>query len=255
MWIKDRHQRIMMLLQAHHRISTDTLAGEFGVSRETVRRDLLELEAEGHVKRVHGGAVLPHPAPEEPFQERMSLHLNEKKAISRQAIKLLKPGQCVMIDAGTTTSVFARELGKVPNLLVVTNSIDIITTLRQSEHSVEVLLMGGRMVSDVPATYGEFALADIARFNADVAVISPVAFHSEHGATNYDVHEAETARAMIAQSHKVIMLADHTKLETTSRVQFCTPNEVDVMVTSIGAEQKDLDALRDQGLKEIIIAP
>lgn len=244
-----------MLLQAHHRVSTDTLAGEFGVSRETVRRDLLELEAEGHVKRVHGGAVLPHPAPEEPFQERMSLHLNEKKAIAKCAIKLIKPGQCVMIDAGTTTSVFARELTKVPNLLVVTNSIDIVTMLHQSDHSVQVLLMGGRMVSDVPATYGEFALADVARFNADVAVLSPVAFHSEQGATNYDIHEAEIARAMIAQSHKVIMLADHTKLETTSRVQYCAPNEVDVMVTSAGAEQEDLDALHKNGLKEIVVAP
>lgn len=244
----------MLLLQAHHRVSTDTLADEFGVSRETVRRDLLELEGEGHVKRVHGGAVLPHPAAEEPFQERMNLHLNEKKAIAKHAIKLLKPGQCVMIDAGTTTSVFARELAKVPNLLVVTNSIEIVTTLHQSDHGVQVLLVGGRMVSDVPATYGEFSLADIARFNADVAVLSPVAFHSEQGATSYDIHEAEIARAMITQSHKVIMLADHTKLETTSRVQYCTPAEVDILVTSAGAEPEDLDALRKKGLKEIIVA-
>ena len=108
MWSKDRHQKIMSLLEAQHRVSTDTLAEEFDVSRETVRRDLLELEGEGLVKRVHGGAVLPHPVPEEPFKKRMGSNLREKKAIARRAAQLITPGQCVFIDAGTTTSVFAQ---------------------------------------------------------------------------------------------------------------------------------------------------
>lgn len=255
MWLQDRHQRIMTLLQAHHRVSTDTLADEFGVSRETVRRDLLELESAGHVKRVHGGAVLPHPAPEEPFQERMSLHLNEKKAIAKRAARLIEPGQSVLIDAGTTTSVFARELAKIPDVMVLTNSVDIVTMAQHSRYDVNVLLLGGRVVSDVPGTYGEVTLSEISRFNADVAVLSPVALHSEQGATDFDIHEAEVARAMIAQAHKVIMLADHSKLETTSRVRYCGPDQIDVLVTSTGAEVEDLDALRKNGVGEIVVAP
>ena len=255
MWLQERHQRIMTLLQAHHRVSTDTLADEFGVSRETVRRDLLELESEGHVKRVHGGAVLPHPAPEEPFQERMSLHLNAKKAIAKAAAALIEPGQCVLVDAGTTTSVFARELIKVPDVMIVTNSVDIMTTAHHSNHNAEVLLLGGRVVSDVPATYGEITLSEISRFNADVVVLSPVALHSTQGATDFDIHEAEVARAMIAQAHKVVMLADHSKLETTSRVHYCQTDQINVLVTSVGAETADLDALRKNGVGDIVIAP
>lgn len=244
----------MTLLQAHHRVSTDTLADEFGVSRETVRRDLLELESAGHVRRVHGGAVLPHPAPEEPFQERMSLHLNAKKAIAKSAAALIEPGQCVLVDAGTTTSVFARELIKIPDVLIVTNSIDIMTTSHHSNHKANILLLGGRVVSDVPGTYGEITLSEIARFNADVAVLSPVALHSEQGATDYDIHESEVARAMLAQAHKVIMLADHSKLETTSRVHYCGPDQIDILVTSPGAEMEDLDALRKNGVGDIVVA-
>ncbi|MDH3335675.1 MAG: DeoR/GlpR family DNA-binding transcription regulator [Rhodospirillaceae bacterium] len=255
MWFKDRQQRIMTLLQAHHRVSTDTLADEFGVSRETVRRDLLDLESDGKIKRVHGGAVLPHPASEEPFQKRMDLHLNEKRSISRLAAKIIKPGQCVMIDAGTTTSVFSHELSKVPDLFVITNSIDIVSTLRHANYDGKVLLLGGNIISDVPGTYGELTLADISRFNADVGVLSPVALHSEYGATNFDVQEAEVARAIISQSHKIIMLADHAKLETTSRVNYCAPNKIDVLVTSNGAEKEDLKSLQKNGVKEVVVAP
>jgi len=255
MWLQERHQRIMQLLQAHHRVSTDTLADEFCVSRETIRRDLLELEGAGHVQRVHGGAVLPHPAPEEPFQERMSLHRNAKKAIAKLAAALIEPGQCVLIDAGTTTSVFARELVKVPDVMIVTNSVDIMTTAHLSGHAPQILLLGGRVVSDVPGTYGELTLSEIARFNADVAVVSPVALHSRQGATDYDVHEAEVARAMIANAHRVMMLADHSKLETTSRVHYCDPNQIDILVTSAGAEAEDLEALRKNGVGDIVVAP
>ncbi len=254
MWLPERQQHIMSLLQAHHRVSTDTLADELGVSRETVRRDLLDLEQEGHVKRVHGGVILPHPATEEPFRQRMNLHLNEKKALARSAASLIAPGKCVLVDAGTTTSVFARELAKIPGLLVVTNSVDIMSNAHKAKREMDVLLLGGRIVSDVPATYGELTLSEIARFNADYAVLSPVALHSQQGAMNYDIHEAEVARAMIAQAHQVIMLADHSKLETTSRVNYCAPDQIDILVTSSGAQKEDLNALRNNGIDEVVVA-
>lgn len=244
----------MSLLEAQHRVSTDSLADDLDVSRETVRRDLLELEAEGLVKRVHGGAVLPRPAPEEPFKKRMSSHLRAKKSIAKRAATLIMPGQCIFIDAGTTTSVFAQELARLTSVLVLTNSIDIATTIHQSEHDLKVVLLGGQVVSDVPGTYGELTLSEIARFNADVAVMSPVALHPEHGAANFDLHEAEVARAMIAQSAKLIMLADHDKLGATSRVQYCVPDQIDVLVTSKSSTPDLLSAFTTSGVKKIIKA-
>jgi len=243
----------MSRLEAQQRVRTDTLAEEFEGSRETVRRDLLELEGEGLVKRVHGGAVLPHPVPEEPFKKRMGSNLHEKKAIARRAAQLITPGQCVFIDAGTTTSVFAHELAKIPGVSVVPNSIDTATTLYQAGNHIEVLLLGGKVVSDVPDTNGELTRAEIARFNADVAVTSPVALHPEQGAANFDLHEAEVARAMVSQATKLIMLVDHNKLGTTSRVQYCTADQIDILVTSAGASKEALNTLSDHGVKKIIL--
>lgn len=255
MWSKDRHLKIISLLEARHQVSTDLLAEEFEVSRETVRRDLLELESEGLVKRVHGGAVLPYPVPEEPFQIRMNRFLREKKAIAKCAANLIEPGQCLLVNAGTTTSVFARELARIPDIMVVTNSIDIATSIRhQDGDNVEVLLLGGRIVSDVPGTFGELTLSEISRFQADIAVLSPVALHFETGAADFALHEAEISRAMIAQSGKTMFLADHSKLGTTSRIQYCKPDQINVIVTDAGALKEQIDLFEKNGVGEIIQA-
>lgn len=254
MWVGDRHQRILALLQAQHRVGTDSLAEDMGVSRETVRRDLLELERDGRIKRVHGGAVLPGPPPEEPFVARMGMNLSEKEALARHAAGLIEPGQCLMIDAGTTTSVFARHLATIPELMVVTNSLDISTTLHRVRPRINVVLLGGRMVSDVPGTYGEITLSEIDRFNVDVTVVSPVALHPEHGATSYDLDEAEVARRMIERAGKVIMLADHHKLGEKSRVRCCGLDRIDVLVTDAGAASRDLEVFRQAGIGEVLTA-
>lgn len=254
MWLQTRHRMILSLLASRQQVTTDTLADELDVSRETIRRDLVALEMEGHVKRVHGGAVLPQPLPEEPFQERMALHRAEKAAIAKLAASLIEPGQCVLVDAGTTTSVFARELAKVPDISVITNSFDIAATLHRADSDVEVLLLGGRIHSDVPGTYGELTLSEIARFQADVTVLSPVALDPEKGAGSYDLHEAEVARAMIAQGAKLMMLADHSKLGVSSRVQYCTCQQIDTLVTSAGAPKAALEGLKACGVARVVPA-
>jgi DeoR/GlpR family transcriptional regulator of sugar metabolism len=254
MWSKARHQKILALLKAQHQINTDLLAYDFGVSRETIRRDLIELEAEGQVKRVHGGAVLPQPVAEESFKKRMTRHQREKKSIARKAAALINPGECVFLDAGTTTSIFARELARIPDVAVITNSIDIATTIQRADHQLDVLLLGGRVVSDVPATYGELTLAEISRFNVDVAITSPVALHPEYGAANFDLHEAEVARAMIARSTRLIMLADHSKLGATSRIQYCTTEQIDTLVTDASAATDLHDVFLRAGVKNMIFA-
>lgn len=254
MWSQNRHQKILSLLAVRHQVTTDSLSQELEVSRETIRRDLMMLETEGHVRRVHGGAVLPGPAPEEPFKKRMATHREAKISIAKAAARLIEPGQSLFIDAGTTTSAFAAELVRVSGISVITNSFDIVTTLRRSETDASVLLLGGRMVTDVPGTYGELTLAEISRFRADAAVISPVALHPENGAGNYDLHEAEVARAMIAQSAQLILLADHSKLGVFSQVQFCTCAEIDTLVTDAAVDRGQRAKLKKAGVGAVIQA-
>ncbi|MGC9367947.1 MAG: DeoR/GlpR family DNA-binding transcription regulator [Paracoccaceae bacterium] len=251
MWYKERHQRILSMLEANRQVSANDLAEMLGVSRETVRRDLVDLERAGHVDRVHGGAVLPQPRGEEPFQKRMGEQIRAKRDIARKAAGLIRPGQSILVDAGTTTSIFAQELAKLSGIMVVTNSIDIATTIQAAGADIDLLLLGGRVVSDVPATLGELTLSEIRRFNVDIAFIGPVALHAEKGAFSFDLHEAEVAAAMVEQASETVILVDHTKLGESSRVLSCEASQIDILVTDKNAASDALRPFRDKGMMTI----
>ncbi|MGB8622039.1 MAG: DeoR/GlpR family DNA-binding transcription regulator [Paracoccaceae bacterium] len=252
MWSKERHKRILHVLEASGQISAHDLAAMLGVSRETVRRDLVDLEDDGLIDRVHGGALLSQACVEPPFRKRKDKQIRAKQDIARKAVDLVLPGQTVLVDAGTTTSVFAQELAKLTGITVITNSIDIATTIQTSGNKIELLLLGGAVVSDVPATYGELTLSEIRRFHADLAFVAPVALDGEKGAFDFDLHEAAVAGAMIDQSGEAVLLVDHTKLGQTSRVKYCDPAQIDVLVTDKSAPEAALQAFRDRGTRVIV---
>lgn len=254
MWARDRYNRILSILSARGQVSNDLLIQELQVSRETIRRDVLELEAEGQLRRVHGGIVTIDIPPELPFHARMQSKAAEKYRIGVAAAKFIESGMLCAIDAGTTTSAFAAALAKVPDVSVVTNSMDVAAVIRRAQPGSEIILLGGRMNSDVPGTFGEQAIAAMRQFLPDVVILSPTAINATHGATNYHIAEVELARAMIGCSRKVILLSDHAKLGMMSRVQLCACDEIDVMITDRKADPEQLKALRDKGVGEIVLA-
>ncbi len=246
MWAKERHRLILSMLSASQQVSANDLAQMLNVSRETVRRDLLDLEESGQVSRVHGGAVLPEPRSEEPFRQRMTTQIRAKSEIARKAAGLIQPGQTILVDAGTTTALFARELAKLSDLSVITNSIDIATTLQGA--GKDVLLLGGRMAADVPSTVGELTLSEIRRFRVDLCFSAPVAVHPVKGAFFYDLQEAEISKAMAAQAQQTVILADQSKLGKTSRVQALEVGEIGRLVTNRVATEEQVAAFRQAAI-------
>ncbi|MEP1768133.1 MAG: DeoR/GlpR family DNA-binding transcription regulator [Sulfitobacter sp.] len=240
MWSKDRHQRILSLLQRNQQVNANDLADVLHVSRETVRRDLLELERAGLADRVHGGAVLPSTEGEAPFETRKKAHSKAKHTIARKAVSLIAPGSSIMVDAGTTTTAFGKVLAKLSGIMVVTNSIEIAQTISAAGSDIDLILLGGQIVSDVPATYGELTLSEIARFNVDQAFIAPVAVDAEQGAFSFELAEAEVARAMVAQASKTVLLCDRSKLGSTSRVRFCEAHQMHSLVTDDLAQPEQI---------------
>lgn len=230
MWTHERHSLILEHLSRDKKVETNRLADVLDVSRETIRRDLLELGQQGSLLRVRGGAVLTGKTmlPEPAFSDRLSAYAHIKERIGRAAVDLIAPGSTVFVDAGTTTLAFARALPTSSDLRIITNSIEIARLL--AGHT-DVLLLGGQPNGDVPATFGELTLSEIDRFLADYAVISPVAVDLTRGATNYELHEAEVARKMIRCSRKNILLCDSSKVGKESRVAVCRTEEIDAMVT------------------------
>jgi DeoR family transcriptional regulator, fructose operon transcriptional repressor len=256
MWQEDRHQRIRALLSTLQRVSTERIMADLGVSRETVRRDLLDLEALGELRRVHGGAL--KPADEAPIAERAQMRVKSKTAIAKAAVGLIASGQTLFVDAGTTTAALADELAKLANLTVVTNSIDVALKMRgaleQADAANEVILLGGSISDRAMATTGATTVLDIQRYRADLALLSPVGIDHRHGATSYDHAETEVARAMAANADRVAILADYSKIGQRSRISYCPVDRIDVLVTNKKAvEAADFAALKKK-LEEIVLA-
>lgn len=253
MWAKDRHHRIVSLLSLNEHLSHERLIEELKVSRETLRRDIRHLEADGVLQRVHGGVVRIQGA-EPPLQSRLAKHKEEKRRIGEAAARLVKPGMMCAIDAGSTTSAFAASLASVPDVSIVTNSIDVAMTIRAAQPGADVILLGGQIGADVPATYGQLAIVEMGQFLPQIAIFSPVAFSAEQGATSFLLPEAEFARAMIQRAERVVLLADHSKLGTTSRVQICKCDQIDVLITDRKASPKAVDELVAHGVSEAVRA-
>jgi DeoR family fructose operon transcriptional repressor len=254
MWAQERRRLIIEKLRGQQGMAAEGLAEALGVSRETVRRDLLSLEAEGVLKRVHGGAVLAAESqPEPPLSSRLQLRRQEKEAIAHAVVNLLRPGQTCFIDAGSTTALLAVELCRLNGLTIITNSAEVAQTLQSRGATHEVMLLGGLLRPDIPGLHGESTMADIMRFNADIALLSPMALHPEEGAANYMLPEAEIARLMARRSRRVIMLADHAKLGRTGRVQICPSRDITTLVTDReGATH--IESFRKAGVTEVVIA-
>ena len=253
MWAHERHRRIVALLNERQRLTTEMFSAELGVSKETIRRDLIELELSGKLSRVHGGAI-PQNVPIEPsYVEREELHRPEKRAIARAAATLIAPGMSCFIDAGSTTQALAQALLARSDIQIITNSVRIASELAGNP-GLDVLLLGGRIAQEMPATYGDQTVAEIGRYHLDLAIVSPVGIDARAGAMDYLWHEAAVARAMLEHARQRIILADRSKLGQTSRMQLCAASAVDVLVTNATAGDPVVRQLQAGGVKNVLHA-
>jgi len=251
---EERFHRICGLIGTLQWVSTDRIASELGVSRETVRRDVLDLEARGLLRRAHGGVLAPGAESEPPLDVRMQVRQREKQLIAKAALRLINPGQTLFIDAGSTVSILAEELATLSGLTVITNSVDVaVKIVRNGVHRLnEVRLLGGRFGEDVPATFGGTTITEIHRYRADIALLSPVGISAAKGATSFDLAEAEVARAMAHCAARVVILADQSKLGAVSRAVICPIDQIDVLVTDPKARESEHYEPLAVGIGEIV---
>ncbi|MDP2734338.1 MAG: DeoR/GlpR family DNA-binding transcription regulator, partial [Hoeflea sp.] len=151
--LSKRHTEIMRILADEGTVTISDLSVRLGVSLETVRRDVRPLTENGSVLKIHGAVGLAGQVGEAPFQRRMRENADAKRRIAREMAKLIRDGESVMLDTGTTTSFVARELLGHRRLTVVTNSSDIARTLA-TVNGNKVYMAGGELRSDSGAAFG-----------------------------------------------------------------------------------------------------
>ena len=240
---KDRQQAIAAFVERQGEASVEALGAAFGVSAETIRRDLTRLAEGGAVLKVHGGARRPRPAAEGSFAERMADQAEAKAEIAARLAAQVRPGETLFIDTGSTTLAAAARLAEVPDLTVVTNSWRVA----QAMGGAEVLLLGGRFRADNGQTVGPETVRQIAQVRADAAVLTVTAL-DQGGPMDADLDEAQVARAMRENARRCIVLAHGAKLGRTAPHRICRLDQVDVLVCETAPDAALSAALREAGV-------
>lgn len=252
----ERLHRIQSLLNRLHRVSTERIINDLKISRETARRDIIELENLGLCKRVHGGIVANDPVPiEAPLNIRTTQNAREKRAIAKLAVQQLQSGQTIFLDAGSTTSIFAEELKTLSGITVITNSFQVAINMSNDELPMDnqIILLGGSVHSRLQ-TQGDFVISEIQRYHVDFCVLSAVGVSPLHGATSFYVEEANIAKAMLKNSHQSILLADPSKLNVVSRVQYAKPHEISMLITTADETSPAQEEDFQTNFKQILFA-
>ncbi|WP_040808827.1 DeoR/GlpR family DNA-binding transcription regulator [Nocardia concava] len=233
MYAEERQQAIAALAEQRGRVSVIELADQFEVTTETVRRDLAALDRLGLIRRVHGGAVpaAALTAIELGTGERDHTRAAEKDRIAKAALAFLPPtGGSVLFDAGTTTARIAAALPGDRELVAVTNSLPIAVRL-SGLVGVRTHILGGRVRGVTQAAVGADTLRMLGDFRVDVAFIGTNALTVGHGLSTPDPDEAAVKRAMVASAHRVVVVADSTKIGREDLIRFAAVADIDVLVS------------------------
>lgn len=247
-----RHADILRIVREEGTATIAGLADRFGVSQESIRRDVKPLTEIGELVRLHGAVTLPHHAGEAPFQKRLRENAEAKKAIARLVADRIADGDSVMLDTGTTTSVLARALLTRRGLTVVTNSSDIARTLSTVNDNT-VYMAGGELRGDNGAAFGASAIEFVSRFRVRHAIISIGALDPVAGAMDYNLQEAEFARIVLACGECSTIVTDHSKFGRLGLVAVCGLDGFDRLVTDVAPTGALLAALAQAGV-EIVSA-
>jgi len=248
---QERRDLILDRLRSDGKVVAAELSASLAVSPDTVRRDLSELAEAGLLRRVHGGA-LPRTVGAETYAVRREQATEAKTAIAHATSRLLRPGQVIVLDSGTTTLEVARRLPPELEATVITNSPPIALAL--AEHPrVEVSVLGGMLDKDARALVGAATIEALRSVRADVVVLGVCSLHPECGITVNALEESYVKRAMIANAAEVVAVSSADKLGSAAPYVVGPLNELTHLVTEGSAPAAQLSAYRALGIDVVLV--
>ncbi|MEV7097774.1 DeoR/GlpR family DNA-binding transcription regulator [Amycolatopsis sp. NPDC051045] len=250
----ERQRVIVERLRDADQVGVGELAEATGASEMTVRRDLDHLASRGVLRRVHGGAVAASPSGiEPPFAARATTAIAAKRAIAAAAAELIRDGETVVLDSGTTALELARLL-RGRSITVMPLSLHAVRELAEAP-GVRLLLPGGEPRPGEQALVGPLTLASLRALRFDVAVLSPCAIGLDSGLTAFDLADAEVKRAALDVAARVIVLADGAKWGRAALAHVCPADRADVVITDPGAPEDQRAALTERGVLVHVAVP
>ncbi|NUK30266.1 DeoR/GlpR transcriptional regulator [Parageobacillus sp. VR-IP] len=253
----ERRNKIKEMLLKNKSVKVSELVELFNVSEETIRRDLYQLEKEGIAQKNYGGAILVETLQKNdlilPVRQRQLQYYHEKDMIGKTAASLVKDEQIIILDAGSTTWCVARYLKNASNLTIISNALNVVEECSQHE-TASIICLGGELRRNSMSMVGPQTETELRKYNADYVFLGTSGISLRHGFTSSDLYEAEIKRAMVSVGRKIVVLADHSKLQKAGLISFCNFDEVDIFITSELADKAILKEIEKRGV-EVITTP
>ena len=206
------------MLRQSGRVGVEELATHFGVTLQTIRRDLNELSEAKVLVRVHGGAMIASGVANLAYEARQHVAQQSKRLIGEAAARLVPDNASLLINIGTTTEEVAKALSSRSGLLVITNNLHVANELYRNQ-SVQVIITGGSIRKGDGGIVGAVAVEQIEQFRADLAIIGTSAIDPDGTLLDFDVHEVQISRAIIEHARKIVLVADSSKFSRSAPSQ------------------------------------
>lgn len=225
-----RQKTIVDIARTDGAVGVDDLAARFGVTPQTIRRDLNELCDRGLLARTHGGARPPNSVANVGYSERQLDQADEKRAIGIAAASMIPNNSSIILNIGTTTEQVARAITDHRDLVVITNNLNVVNILRGSPGK-ELILAGGVVRQSDGGVVGEAAMEFIRNFRVDIAIIGASSVAEDGAVLDFDYREVAVARAIIQSARQTMLVIDHSKFEKRAPVRICDVGDIDLVVT------------------------
>ena len=250
--IFDANQRQAEMLGAVRErgaMSVEALAERFGVTLQTVRRDVTLLAEAGLLTRFHGGVRVPSSTIENiAYRQRQQLELGAKQRIARAVAAAVPNGCSLILNIGTTTECIARELLRHKDLRVITNNLNVAAILSDNA-DCEVMVAGGTVRTRDRGIVGEITVEFIRQFKVDIGLIGISGIEADGTLRDFDVHEVEVSRAIIDHSREVWLATDHSKFNRPAMVELAALNRIDRLFTDAAPPEPFPALLAEAGVR------
>jgi DeoR family transcriptional regulator of aga operon len=246
--IEERRRRICDLVRAEGRVTVDELAARFGISQVTIRADLATLESAGALTRTHGGALSVQD--DQPLDVKQLQHHAEKLRIAEEAAALIRDGETIILDSGTTTAEIARRIRslELKSINVITNALNIAALLIDTP-SVRLIMPGGILRRESNSLSGPMAEAALEALQADRLYLGADGVDPKVGVMTPHLAEAQLNAKMIAIAREVVVVADSSKLMRRNVSLIARIDQLHMLITDRGAPEEAVQELRDRGVE------
>ncbi|MER1955373.1 MAG: DeoR/GlpR family DNA-binding transcription regulator [Desemzia incerta] len=256
MFIMERHEKILKLLEEHESLSVKELSDELGYSPATIRSDLNDLNKQNLLIRTHGGAVVKEADStikqlKEDFGYRTQHNQIEKVAIAKKALTYIEDRMSIFLDASSSSFELAKLLSHSEmRLTILTNGLHSAQLLKDNSN-VTTILIGGTVKGNSNATEGLMGAGILNNLNIDCAFLSAQAFDLQNGMTDFSLYEVELKKKVVEKVHTVYGLLDHSKFEQSSVASFASADQISVLITDHRLDRQTIEQYAKYGLNVV----